>query len=65
VLQRADDTVPVIVAAHDLVPGSSVSPESLRTASIRAEGDVLATARVGAVQAVNAVFAGLQAVLSD
>jgi Flp pilus assembly protein CpaB len=42
-LRAADDTRPVLVAAHDIVPGTVIDSRSFRTSSIHADAGVLAT----------------------
>ena len=43
VLSKADNTRPVLVAAHDLAPGTIVNDSSVRTARVHADPSVLAT----------------------
>jgi Flp pilus assembly protein CpaB len=47
VLRSADDTRPVLVAAHDLPPGTVISDASLHVARIHADTSVLATLFAG------------------
>jgi hypothetical protein len=49
VLRSADDTRAVLVAAHDLAPGSVVNDSSVRVAHVHADPSVIATL-VGAEQ---------------
>jgi Flp pilus assembly protein CpaB len=43
VLRTADDTRPVLVASHDLAPGTVITDASVRVAHIHADESVLAT----------------------
>jgi Flp pilus assembly protein CpaB len=43
ILRSADDTQPVLVAAHDLAPGTVLEAASFRVARVHADGGVLAT----------------------
>jgi Flp pilus assembly protein CpaB len=43
VLRSADNTRPVIVAAHDLAPGTVISDASVRVARIHADASVIGT----------------------
>jgi Flp pilus assembly protein CpaB len=43
VLRSADDTQAVLVAAHDLAPGSVITDASVHVARVHADGSVLAT----------------------
>ena len=42
-LRSADDTRPVLVAAHDLAPGTVISDASVHVAQVHADASVLAT----------------------
>ena len=43
VLRSADDTRPVLVAAHDLAPGTVIGDASVHVARVHADASVLAT----------------------
>ena len=62
VLRSADDTRPVLVAAHDLAPGTVISDASVHVARIHADTAVLATLfggeQLAAMSRVGSVTAG-------
>ena len=46
VLHAADDTTPILAAAHDIAPGTVIDDDALRVARVHADATTLATGDV-------------------